>query len=350
MRMMVLALLVIVSAAVIACSPLRVSKAAAASAMGTKTLGRGHALTTPVPSAGCGKTPPFAAGTSEMRWLASGGHMRTYLLHIPHGYLAAHEYPLVLNFHGHTSTAIKQARYTGFSLLADAAGFIVAYPQGLVGPDGRTGWASGGSNDPHVNDVLFVSDLITRIQAELCVNPQRIFATGFSNGGGMTSWLACELSDRIAAVASVSGSYFTPPGGCNPTRTMPLLEFHGTGDPIVPYNGRPAQNELGVMQWLGGWAQRDGCAPTPITTPMKDGIAMETWTRCQDGANLVHYTLSDGVHVWPTALPPGSSTLNNAHRHVDLPVSDTSLDATSIIWHFFEDHTLPTSPATSTPV
>jgi polyhydroxybutyrate depolymerase len=241
-------------------------------------------------------------------------------------------YPLLLSFHGHGGTAAHQERVTGFSQLADQAGFLVAYPQGAVGTDGLTGWASGGVGRPTVNDVLFVSELLSNLQAQVCVNPKRIYATGFSNGGGMTSLLACDLPDRIAAFASVAGSYYVPEGGCHPSRPVPILEFHGTSDPVVPYAGRPAQGELGVMEWLDEWAARDACGASPLTTALRNGITQLIWSDCAHGASVVHYRLTDGLHTWPTQSTSGTQ---------QLPRSDTALNATILIWHFFEAHALP---------
>src|SRR5579871_4239538 len=100
----------------------------------------------PQMSHGCGKTPPVAPGTTGAGSLVSGGTARTYLVHPPRGYIPTQSYPLVLNFHGHANTAEHQELSTQFSVLADENQFIVAYPQGIIGPDLKTGWASGGPN------------------------------------------------------------------------------------------------------------------------------------------------------------------------------------------------------------
>src|SRR5579862_3103204 len=236
-----------------------------------------------VASTGCGKRPMIPAGTSGDATLISGGVLRSYRLHVPRGYNLLHTYPLVLNFHGHGSTAAKQEAISGFSQLADRLGFLVVYPQGLVGSDGATGWASGKPHTTHANDVLFVSDLLTRLQEQFCVNPQRIYAAGFSNGGGMTSFLACALAKRIAAFASVSGSYFSSAiGDCAPGRPVAVLEFHGTADRVVPYQGRPRQHELGALAWVTGWAVRDGCVGRPTESTVAKDVIRYVWRSCRD--------------------------------------------------------------------
>src|SRR5262249_23370915 len=125
-------------------------------------------VATAIATTGCSKNAPTSLGVNASQTLTSSGLARTYLLHVPSGYQANTPTPLVLDFHGHTSTDTAEAAYTQFSPLADQQTFIVAYPQGTVGPDHETGWATYGSNDPTVNDVQFVSDLITTLQGQLC--------------------------------------------------------------------------------------------------------------------------------------------------------------------------------------
>src|SRR5205807_7545075 len=114
---------------------------------------------TPISSAGCGKPVPTSPGETVYGTVFLGGLIRTYLLHVPSGYQANSSEAVVLSFHGHGSNAIQQEHRSGMSLLADQQGFIAVYPQGVVGPDGRTGWSTGLRGRPWVNDVLFVSDL-----------------------------------------------------------------------------------------------------------------------------------------------------------------------------------------------
>ncbi len=297
-------------------------------------VSRSNVVDTRQPSTGCGKAPPFAAGTTSPGTLTSSGLPRQYWLHIPQGYQQAHPYPLVLVFHGHSGTALHMERGTGFSQLADSAGFLVAYPQGVIGPDRLTGWSSGGPHKPQVADVLFVSNLLNHLQSEVCVDPNRIYATGFSNGGGMTSVLACTLAGRIAAFAPVSGSYFALAGGCNPGRPVSILEFHGTADRIVPYNGRPPIGEQGAWQWSLAWAARDGCLTPPLQFYAKDDVAGFVWPGCQGHATVIHYRLVGGIHVWPHTLA--------SHAGSKAPHVDSTLNATQLIWQFFAAHPLPT--------
>lgn len=289
--------------------------------------------TLPVKSIGCGKPSPVASGRSVTQFLSSGGTDRSYLLHIPTGYKDTVEQPLVLNFHGHGSTALQQQYRTGFSHLADAYDVIVAYPQGASGPDHHTGWDTGPHRNPHTNDVLFVSNLLTHLQESWCINPQRIYATGFSNGGGMTYVLACKLADRFAAFASVSGSYPAVPGGCNPARPVPFMELHGTADKTVPYNGSPAKGYPAVTQWLQQWAQHDGCNSNPVIFFKQANVTGEKWVGCRDNVTIIHYTIGGMGHMWPR------------HLIIRTRTGAATLDATNLIWSFFQSYPLP--PASS---
>ncbi|HKD77273.1 MAG TPA: hypothetical protein VKB76_17345, partial [Ktedonobacterales bacterium] len=129
---------------------------------------------------GCHKPSPVAPGTSATESLRSGGLLRYYRIHVPRGYQPQQPIPLVLNFHGHGSSDYVQERGTHFSTLADQDDFLVAYPQGIIGPDKNTGWDTGRHKDPKSNDVLFVNDLIGALQRQWCIDTDRIYATGFS--------------------------------------------------------------------------------------------------------------------------------------------------------------------------
>ncbi|MEO6890988.1 MAG: PHB depolymerase family esterase, partial [Ktedonobacteraceae bacterium] len=220
----------------------------------------------PLSTTGCGLASPIAPGRSAGVTIAShpavseGQRTRTYRVHVPTIYEAHQSVPVVLVFHGYTGTATGMEQGSGFSQLADQENFIAVYPQGL--PDGDGGapfWASVGPIDNGVDDVLFVSDILSDLQRKFCIDARRIYVTGFSNGGGMTGFLACRLAGRVAAFAPVSGNFYNPPGGCSPGRPVPILDFHGTADHVLPYNGIPASENAAwplppVSQWLQTWA------------------------------------------------------------------------------------------------
>ncbi|MBX5451349.1 alpha/beta hydrolase family esterase [Thermogemmatispora sp.] len=281
-------------------------------------------------SPGCGQAAA-ARGTTLVETLMSGGLARSYRLHVPPDYQPDQPLPLVLNFHGHGSSGKQQEAYTGFSLLADREHFFVAYPDGVVASDGQSGWNAYGPHPTPVDDVRFTSDLLQTLQAHWCIDLRRIFATGLSNGGGLTALLACRLSTQIAAFAPVSGAFYPIPSGCHPERSVPILEIHGTGDLIVPYGGKPGLGLPPIGQWLQDWAQRDGCLQGPTVFLTEDDITGEAWFHCAAPGIVVHYRISGGGHTWPGSLIPLPYYGQTSH----------TLNATVVIWQFFVAHPLP---------
>lgn len=238
--------------------------------------------------------------------------------------------PLIFNLPGHGETALQQERYSLYSVLADQANFLVVYPQGTIGPDGKLGWASYGKNDPSINDVLFFSDLLTRLQQDLCVDAQRIYVMGISNGGGMSNVLACQMAGRITAFAPVAAAIYAIPGGCHPSRPVPYLEFHGTSDPLVHYDGSTIPHFLPVMQTMQDWAALDGCGSSPTTFFQKADVTGLQWTSCQGGVMVQHYRIDGGGHTWPGAL-----------ISTGLGATTRTISATNLSWEFFQQYRLP---------
>jgi polyhydroxybutyrate depolymerase len=188
-----------------------------------------------------------------------GGKTRTYLLHVPTGYNGSTPMPLVLAFHGLSLTGSKMASITGFSPIADQEDFIVVYPDGL-----NKKWTSPGGS---LDDVGFISALIDKLENDYNIDANRIYAAGASNGGMFTYRLALELTDRFAAVAVVAGYMpgYAPGSTPVPSHALPVLHFHGTADPVIPYN----EAESAVDYWKG----IDACASSPVTTQLPNNDA-----------------------------------------------------------------------------
>lgn len=278
-------------------------------------------------SAGCAAERPRPqppAGRSVDRTVTVDGQPRTYVLHVPAGYDPATPTPLVLSFHGHGRTAAYQESLTGMSGL-DA---LVAYPQGVVGTDGKTAW-QGAPYSADVDDIAFTRALIDQVADELCVDGRRVFASGKSNGGGFAALVACRLADRVAAAAMVSGAFYPQGGACRPARPVPVLDFHGQADTTIPYTGNEAKGLPALPDWLADWARRDGCRATPRTTRVEANVVRQRWTGCAGKAAVEHYRIEDGGHFWPATTPNEDSA------------TPTTIDATPLIWTFFNGHALP---------
>jgi polyhydroxybutyrate depolymerase len=273
----------------------------------------------PVRTTGCRQTPPVPSGTTTTQHLVSGGITRDYTVHLPANYNPARHHPLVLSFHGHKRTSLYQEQLSGFSTLDT----IAVYPQGLIGTDGESAW-TGAPYSAAADDVLFTSDLLNKLQSQLCVDASRIYATGKSNGGGFVGVLACRMPDRIAAFAPVSGAFYPQGGACNPSRRAPILDFHGTADTTIPYTGNPDKGLPSIQDWMAAWAKRDRCFPWPLTYSPKPGVQVQQWIGC----SVVHYQIQGAGHVWPSTKPNNDSA------------TPTVIDATPVIWNFFRTHRL----------
>jgi len=261
-------------------------------------------------------------GGNETQTLMSGGLRRSVVLHTSMGSPPTKGWPLILVFHGHESNASAIERLTRFSEMSDSENFIVAYPQGAIGPDGVSGWNSYGLLDPYVDDIGFTGDLIGKLVREWCVDARSIYAVGFSNGGGFALVLACRLSSQIAAVAAVAPAMWPMPGGCLPKRPVPIQEFHGLMDGIVPYVGSTKLGLPNVRETLVEWASRNKCRASNQRN-LKAGVVEESWTLCASAADVAHYRLEYGDHAWPGAF---------SDRY--------SVDATALSWAFFQSHPL----------
>jgi polyhydroxybutyrate depolymerase len=280
---------------------------------------------------GCGRPPGPPLGQTVEQRLESGGQRRTYLVHLPAGYRPDRPLPLVLAFHGRKGTGNDIEAFSGI----DALDAIAVYPRGLAGPDGETSW-QGAPATAGADDVRFVGDLLDRLQATLCVDPTRIYATGKSEGGGFTALLACRLPHRIAAFATVSGAFY--PGtdkGCAASPPVPIVDFHGTGDKIISYGGGVSHGEHypAMTDWLARWATHDRCAD-PASTQIGTDVTELSWQGCAPDAALVHYRIAGGGHTWPGALTdsgPGAVT--------------HTISATAVMWAFFAAHPLASAPS-----
>ena len=271
-----------------------------------------------------------------------GGHVRTVIVHVPTGYSGSVKVPLVLNLHGTGSTAEDEELFSGMDATSDAHGFIVAYPQGLI-PEG-TGFDWNVPGEPLFggvavppnapDDVSFLTQLVSALGRRYCIDPSRVYATGFSGGARTASQLACDASDVFAAVAPVSG--LRRPTPCPATRPVPILSFHGTADPVDPYAGHgQAYWTYSVPQAARDWAQQNGCGPTPATSNPDPGVTLLSYAGCRGGANVELYTIAGEGHEWP-----GGPALPRRLTRVLGPQSN-AIDANSTIWAFFEAHPMP---------
>jgi polyhydroxybutyrate depolymerase len=276
------------------------------------------------------------AGDSTIT-LTFGGLLRSSMLHVPSSYDPAHGAMLVMNFHGFSSADWQEALLTHMSTTADQRGFIVAYPEG-VATSWNAGDCCGTAWTNSVDDIGFVNALLDKIENEYCIDPKRVFATGMSNGGFLTHRIGCALASRFAAIAPVAGVLGIPEAQCKPGRPVPILDFHGTSDPLVPYDGgTPLDPQLGVglvfrsvAETMQFWRTNNGCTNQTSVFYQHGDATCQEWNECQSGAETALCTIDGGGHTWPGGLP--------------VPVlgkTSTDIDATNAMIDFFDAHPMP---------
>ena len=254
------------------------------------------------------------------------GLTRSYTLYIPASYTPGTPAPVVLNFHGYTSTAFEQFYYGDFRAIADTAGFLIVVPMGTLDATGTTYWNSGWGGT--VDDIGFTSALIDEVAATYSVNLDRVYSTGMSNGGFMSYTLACSLSNRIAAIASVTGTMNVGQDQiCNAQHPTPVLEIHGTADATVPYNGNLFMEAIPNV--LSYWVNFNNCNTTPVVTDVPNTNLTDGCTAVHyiysggtNGVDVEHYKIIDGGHTWPGSI-------------FTVGVTNNDFNASKKIWQFF---------------
>ena len=256
------------------------------------------------------------------------GIQRDYILYIPELYDGNTTVPLVLNFHGFGSSASQQMFYGDFRDIADTEGFLLVHPEGTTFI-GNQFWNVGFPGlSSNIDDVGFTEALIDELATLYAIDLDRVYATGMSNGGFMSFLLACQLSEKIAAVASVTGSMTQDTfDDCNAQHPTPVLQIHGTEDDVVLYN----ENNLSlpIPDVISYWVDHNNCETTPTTTTLpdvdvSDGSTIEhsVYEDGDNGVTTEHMKVIGGGHTWP------GSVLNTAGTNQDI-------DASMEIWLFF---------------
>jgi polyhydroxybutyrate depolymerase len=266
--------------------------------------------------------------------MVSSGERREYLLYVPRSYDRSRPTPLVISMHGAAGWPAQQMNLSGWNRVAESQGFLVVYPSGAEGTGPRV-W-----HVAEAREVRFISELIDKLEAAYNIDPARIYANGLSNGGGMTFVLSCSLSSRIAAVGMVGAAQFLPWSWCTDHRAVPMIAFHGTADPMMPYNGGRSwiAPDLfpSVPAWTAAWARRNRCGAKPFESPVAADVTRIEYTDCADGAAVVLYRIQGGGHTWPGGKPLPEWLAGS---------TSNGIDATSQMWEFFRQHRLKETQA-----
>jgi polyhydroxybutyrate depolymerase len=325
--------------------------AAAASAASPTTTPPTTTTSLPVPvsnSSGCQAVRPPKSG-STILYMKAGGDSGGYIRQLPTSYTGRTPMPVVVDLHGYGVSAADMVQVTQLGTFGNRDGFITITPQVARHiPYWQTGFKS--------KDLAFLRGVLTNVSSSLCVDQNRIFVTGYSNGAIMASVLACADAAQVAAIAPVSG--VANPSQCNPSRPVPVVAFHGTSDPLVSYTGGlgslayklplPPGTKGTISQLLGNnvpqsttgpsipkttaaWAKRDGCASTSTTRVVAKNVALISYP-CANGSSVELYRIRGGGHTWPGSVLDSKSKA--------LGATTMAINADKIIWNFFSAHPL----------
>src|SRR4051812_13320339 len=251
-------------------------------------------------SSGCGR--PFATGQKTTRSMLGGGRQRRGFVYGRGGYDGRKPLPLVLDLHGSQSGAAEQMMRSELADSAELNTYITVAPQGwLPAPPGFR-WNVPGvtTTDPNApDDEQFLSDLLDRLQATLCIDERRVYGAGYSGGARMISQYACDHPERLAAIAAVSGlragvpvmgsqGWQPDPNTCDPARPVPVITFQGTADPVNPYLGGGASYwRYGVPVAQARWAEINHCHQGPRTRAITEHVDEVAYVACPHDADVV---------------------------------------------------------------
>ena len=266
---------------------------------------------------------PVEYGFQEFN-IEHDGLTRSFNIFVPDTYDPSEPVPLLFCLHGYGSNHDVIMEYTDFNTIASSENFIAVYPQGSL-LNGITHWNVGGwTVGSFVDDISFIDLIIETVSDSYSINPDRIYSTGMSNGGYMSFLLACQLSEKIAAVASVTGS-MTPQTfySCQPQRAISVLQMHGTSDGVVPYGGNQAWT-MGINTVVNYWKTHNNCSASPTVIDLPDIYTFDnstvqeiTYSNGDNNTMVKHYKVNGGGHDWFGVW------------------GNRDINATELIWEFF---------------
>lgn len=267
---------------------------------------------------------------SEWVTIKHDGERRGYLLHEPENLNCNVPAAVVIALHGGLGSPKNIEEQSGLSTLADAEGFYACYPKG----ENRT-WNGGGccgkAMRKNRDDVGFIEAVIDELLAEHNIDANRVYVTGMSNGAFMTYRLACELPEKIAAIAPVAGTMNVE--NCNPENPVPVLQLHSYEDSSIPWDGGRGDGisdhyNPPLDSVLSAWAGHNGCVLEDTLTYSGADFDQRDWRGCTDSALVRLVITHDGGHSWPGGTQPRGTA--------DAP--SEAVNASALMWEFFQQH------------
>jgi len=275
--------------------------------------------------------------------LQHDGLSRTYKVHVPASYIKSVPSFLILAFHGGggSSKIMANDEYYGLISKSNKEGFIVAFPNGVS--QLRSGkfatWNAGNccgyARDKHVDDVGFVRKVIADMETKFNVDPNRIYAIGMSNGGMFSYKLACDLTDKFKAIASVAGTDNCDQ--CRPSKPISIMHIHAKDDDHVLFNGgygvkafkdpSKVTDFTSVPETISRWVKRNNCNVIPKRVMEKEGVYCDLYTGCDGNVQIKLCVTETGGHSWSgrTKIPRANAT-----------TPSQAISANDEIWDFFK--------------
>lgn len=258
-------------------------------------------------------------------------------------------HPVIIDLHGALSTKEDQRLFSNFEGIAEANDVIVVWPQALnitTCLNSGNRWNANVTNQP--DDVSFIDNLIDQIIIDYKVDLNRIYVSGLSNGGYLAYNLACALSNKIAAIASVAGTMNEDlmNNYCSPSRAVPIIQVHGTADQIISYTGFNSceGHQASVEELVSFWGAKANCSSSytidileDVDTTDNSSVKIHSYEDCTTGAIFKLVIIEGGGHIWP-----GSETFRDYYAdyaHLLFPMN-FDIDASEMIWEFFSDYSL----------
>lgn len=297
----------------------------------------------PAPEPTNAVTDPITKPGDYVFALEHDGAHRMYMVHVPKSYDPQKPAPLLFAIHGGGGDMAYMAKdeFYGQITKSEEVGFIAVFPNGYSAlPSGKlatwnAGDCCGGARDTNSDDVGFFREMVKNLSAQMNIDPNRIYATGMSNGGMMSERLACEMADVFKAIASVAG----PDGTklCTPKRPISVLQIHAFDDDHVLFNGGAGQNAFqditkvtdftSIPQTVSNWVRRNNCNTTPERVLKVDGAYCDLYTGCAADTQVKLCVTETGAHSWPGGRKPGGIKSK-------APTSK-AIDANDMMWNFF---------------
>tara|TARA_Y100000310_G_scaffold194711_2_gene194711 strand:+ start:3786 stop:4748 length:963 start_codon:yes stop_codon:yes gene_type:complete len=274
------------------------------------------------------------------------GLTREYFVHVPPRYDIKKSVPLIIDLHGGGGSFESAIIGTQMNKKSDSEGFIAVYPNSAESIDGGKRWNNGprlieSQKESTANDIGFLNAMLDDLEIKFNIDKKRIYATGMSNGGFMTYRVACEMADRIAAIAPVASTLLMD--NCNPSRSISVIHFHGLKDKIVNFEGGPSKIKSNlkilddlrsVEESINNFVNINNCPTTSKITYQNREATCKTYSPCNQNTEVTLCTIKDGGHTWPG----GNYGIDKTWYKKFVGKLSHDISANDAMWDFFEKH------------